>query len=234
MSERLNPARRSAGAFEKKLAAYAFAGGAALFSAGTAQAGIIIVDPTVKPTITIADLGSETFDLDMDNDGIPDFTFGAYSAISNQQNSTRFQYVGVYGTNANRFIAGPESPSFATNFADINAALTANPTLSTAKLLARYSTVKNTNIYAVAGNWPNNLSASGILGVNFLLNDTTPTPGFIEVSVHLGSADLVVQRWGYGTADESVPEPSSMLLFAMGAVGIAALRRRKPAGKQDE
>jgi PEP-CTERM motif len=225
-----NAGSNGAGSFDKKLAAYALAGGAALFSAGTADAALVIVDPVVNPTVSVAE-GVDGFSIDMDDDGVEDFVFAA-AAAQLEEPGDLFGFVFAGGYGPDRLIGGfyEEYDSYplpvATNFPNVAAALAANPTLTKAKLLARYR-YAGEGIDQTFGEWPNSLDASGLLGVSFLLNDVTPTAGFIDVSVEIASATVTVNRWGYDVQDAVIPEPSTMALFALGAAGVAALRRRK-------
>lgn len=89
------------------------------------------------------------------------------------------------------------------------------------------------------GHWPNNLLDPRFVGLQFLIGGQTHY-GWARVGVDVdgtaGVAQGVVYDWAYddtagaaittpGTA--SVPEPSSLALFALGAAGVAALKRRR-------
>lgn len=219
------------GSFEKKLASYVIAGGAALMAtAAPVEAAIITIVPGVTPgapssapTATVATgAGLSQLFLDIDLDGVDDFFFDVRSDQGSAEGTpTQTDSVFVFGQLGN-LITG----SFldATRFSNPTDALVLNPTLAKAKLLSRYTTFgEGEPGVSLTGNWVS--GESGILGVEFMRNGTTPTRGFIDVTVVLGSATLTVNQWGYETND--VPEPSTMAMFALGAAGIAALRRRR-------
>jgi len=222
---------KTGGSMEGKLAAYALAGGAALLSTTAGQAAVITITPGTPISISVATGGgSQQYLLDMDSDGVEDFRFGVFSFLDN--GSSDFQYASQYDVIAvkglnNSYIAGAGGPliyPLATRFTTIQDALASNPTLYKAKLLARYTYDGVPDLY---GNWENSLASRGLIGVNFLLGNSVPVQGFIDVSVELGSASLTIHQWGWETTDAAVPEPSTMAMFALGAAGIAALRRRR-------
>jgi hypothetical protein len=213
---------------EKKLAAYALAGGAALLSATPAQAALIVITPDTPIAISVAtDEQPQQYLLDMDSDGVDDFGFFVLSLIDPDPDYPgQFDSVLVSGLDYN-YIAGTTDGCncypIATRFTTIPGALASNPTLYKAKLLSRYTYDGVPELY---GNWENSLASRGLIGVNFLLGNSVPVQGFIDVSVEFGSASLTIHQWGWDT-DAPVPEPSTMAMFALGAVGIAALRRRR-------
>lgn len=92
---------------------------------------------------------------------------------------------------------------------------------------------------STGGQWPSNLVDPRFVGLQFLIGGQTHY-GWARVGVDVdgpaGVAQGVVYDWAYddtpgaaittpGTA--SVPEPSSLALFALGAAGVAALKRRR-------
>ncbi len=218
--------------FDAKLAGYALAGSALLFAAATpSQAALIIVNPDPKPTVFVpSGDGGQFLELDMDGDGIIDIAFIAVSSFNSETGETvDAVFAGAPEFN---FITGTYSScncyAYATNFLTPGAALGSTPSLTKAKLLVRYTSIDPDTyqpVFDFYGEWPNGINLSGIMGVSFLLGGVTPTNGFIDISVELASASVTINQWGYNTSD--VPEPSTMAMFALGAAGIAALRRRK-------
>ncbi|MBL8230716.1 MAG: PEP-CTERM sorting domain-containing protein [Bryobacterales bacterium] len=218
------------GSFEKKLASYVIAGGAALMATATPlEAAIITIVPGVTPgapatapTLTVATgEGQSQLFLDIDLDGVDDVYFELRSEQGSAEGTpTLRDSVFVFGQ-AGNLITGFNFD--ATRFASPTDALAMNPTLAKAKLLSRYTTFgEGDPVVSFTGNWLN--GESGILGVEFMRSGT-PTRGFIDATVVLGSATVTLNQWGYQTND--VPEPSTMAMFALGAAGIAALRRRR-------
>lgn len=222
----------ASGSLEKKLAAYALAGGAALLATSApAQAAVIVVTPSSPITISVETGGGEDYHLlDMDSDGVFDFILGVYSAVYGEGSYTgQYDAIGIVSAGYSSWIAGIASGNCecgfyneATRFTNISEALASNPTLFKAKLLARYTYDGESEFF---GQWPNSLASNGLIGVNFLLGNTTPVQGFIDVSVEIGSASATIHQWGWQSTD--VPEPSTMAMLALGAAGMAAIRRRR-------
>jgi hypothetical protein len=89
---------------------------------------------------------------------------------------------------------------------------------------------------SASGNW-NADGDTGYMGFSFLLNDGAGSTvyGWAEIErVSPSSANLL--GWGYedsgaaiAAGATAVPEPSGLALLALGATGVAALRRRRSA-----
>lgn len=91
------------------------------------------------------------------------------------------------------------------------------------------------NAGGFGGNWPNDLLDPRFVGLRFLIDDQTHY-GWARVGVHLDFDDSVAEAklydWAYeSTPDTAIttplPEPSTLALFALGAAGVAALKRRR-------
>lgn len=86
------------------------------------------------------------------------------------------------------------------------------------------------------GNW--NGGAKGFVGLSFLLGGETHY-GWAELAVDALNYQVTLYRFAYESTPgasivtpEPVPEPASISLMALGAVGLALYRKRKSAGGQ--
>lgn len=217
--------------FEKKLFRYALAGSAVLGVPAISHASVI----TTVEDQTITAPGS--FAVDFNGDGITDFTLNA--AIGPQ-------FADVY-------VTGPYTTSFVGSGPDASA-LTTGATISSASSFGggKLSKVK-TNTYGKPfyfGNWDQTGTNPAFLGVQFDIAGT-PHYGWAEIVTtvsDLGAGPLSLTQFaaptgpqasaeliaiGYETSGgpitigSDVPEPSSLALFAIGALGIVALKRRR-------
>lgn len=212
---------------EKKLASYALAGGVAMLAGGQSAEAAVVV--TIPETPLVASVGtgegSQSVDIDLDGDSLVDFRFTATSYFSEGEVVQTSDGVFVDGLNGG-LIAGSEG--LAALFPDSASALASNPTLTKAKLLSRYNDGYIAFDTFYNGNWQNGVT--GTLGVKFMLGGVTPTMGFINARVDFGSATVTIDQFGYDTGSPSeVPEPGTVSLLALGAAGVAALRRRQAA-----
>ncbi|MCC6537394.1 MAG: PEP-CTERM sorting domain-containing protein [Bryobacterales bacterium] len=218
------------GSLDKKLASYALAGGAALLAGGQAAEAAVVVTTPQSPLVASIGTGegSSALDIDIDGDSLVDFRFGVVSYISEGESYYQFDSAFVTGAGEGSYITGTDG--LAALFGDSASALASNPTLNKAKLLSRYNdfTVNDAAFDTMyAGNFANGVP--GTLGVRFMLGGVTPVKGFINARVDLGSVTVTVDQFGYDTGD--VPEPGTVSLLALGAAGIAALRRRRQSAQ---
>jgi hypothetical protein len=103
--------------------------------------------------------------------------------------------------------------------------------------------------FYTGAHFPTDGVTSGYLGIE-LFDGTNKNYGFIELTTLLGNSKdptdkIIIQGYGYepvalttqdlvNNTQNTVPEPSSLGLFAMGAVGLAMLRRwRSQAAKRN-
>ncbi|MGJ5819637.1 PEP-CTERM sorting domain-containing protein [Paludibaculum fermentans] len=212
---------------DSRLFAYALAGGAALVSATPANAAVIHYG---GPTL---DTAGSSFNLDLDGDLVNDFTFQSGAGDS----ATTFDAVVSFPG------GGVTDPlAFAT---PVNATTTFNAT-SPYKLTK--GAVDQAGVVTSSGG-PYAIAPNQYMGLTFDIGGVahygwarlevygTGTP---EVNGLLaqGQLDVRLMEYAYETNNRagiavgqtsSVPEPSSLALFALGAAGIAAMRRRKAA-----
>jgi hypothetical protein len=221
LKELVSPGSGSGG-IEKKLAKYALAGSAILGVPMAANAGAIQYSGLLNQPIT----DGNTFTVFLPIGGSSaSFTIAASS-------SPGVQSITVTGTNTN-FVDDASNNPLALNFGDL--ITTANAT-GPGGTLASVDPAQPFKTYT--GNWPFG-GAPAYLGLDFTSSGDVYT-GWAQISASSGggstleSATLV--DYAYQTtpdvsipAGAGAPEPSSIALFALGAAGIAVLRRRRKA-----
>jgi len=166
----------------------------------------------------------------------------AFTFTANDTNETLYNLKQVYVTPAagNMYIADPSNNP---------AALSAGQAIgnSGSNFITGQGTLQYTDFSGVSspsgGNWPSN-GDQAYLGIEF--TDNNPSVGSSLNSVYYGWIDLGVETgidasytitgWAYENDGDpilagagQVPEPSSLALFALGAAGVLAVRRRKLA-----
>ncbi|MFN3327068.1 MAG: PEP-CTERM sorting domain-containing protein [Bryobacteraceae bacterium] len=195
--------------FDRKLGFYALAGGLAFTLPQQSQAGSIAYSGPQNITVTNSVGGTETHGVDVNGDGFIDFTFAAYFDP------------GV--------VARVNVTPGAGNAGD---SISSSSTLTTSTALLR-ETWQYGGVY---GKWGN--GTPSYLGLRFLISDNDHY-GWAKVSVttdlNFGSS-FTIHDWAYQTQPDTailageigeIPEPSSLALFALGAAGFAALRKRR-------
>jgi hypothetical protein len=212
----LKPARKNNG-IEKKLARYALAGGAVL-GLPCAAAGTIQYSGTLNQSIT----DGNSYQVLLP--GSTSFTIAAEHAGDFNENL-------VSGLDVT-FVDDLSGLPVAMNFGDL--ITTANATGAGGEL----DGVDTTNFPSMAysGNWPN--GGDAYLGFEFTTSGQFYN-GWAQIIASTGippgteSATLVDYAYdttpGESIAAGEVPEPSSLVLFALGAAGIVALQRRRAA-----
>jgi len=202
----------------RRLKTTALAAGAALATAGAADAAIIgeTINETVGP--------NDTFLLDLDGDGNDDFgfvgstsTFATGTTSSSTFTSTS-GYASVYGFGNNQvFASGSNEARVFTGSESVSSGLSGGQSFvslttsfggpfqgSTPKYLGlRF----NTTDFGVVNGWA---------------RVAVPTLGQIEIESYAFESD-----GGAIHIPNEVPEPSTLLLMASGAAGLLALRRRR-------
>jgi hypothetical protein len=192
-------------AFEHRLARYALAGSVLLVAPGAANAGVVysgLVNLTVNP--------SQTLNLDLDGSG-PDFQFSAGSA--GIPSSLTASFFGI-----NRFNNSLTPLAF-------GAPITLANTTSGGGTL-----MKSSSGPSYSGPWAN--TSAGYLGLKFTTSGQTHL-GWADIAIDRGTPSLTLRSYAYNDVANAsinageVPEPSSLALFAIGAAGVLALRRRR-------
>lgn len=221
--------------FDRKWSTYALAGGAFFSMAGTAAAAPIITN--VNQTISVADGSQQVqdYELDLNNDQTIEFLLSAVTNIVSELEYIRGVSITAVqgGSDWVYDPIAPDSVGFPMPLAGgtmIDSSLAFATNGKTPKYLLSDASG------SIKGGWPNDLQQSRYLGLRFLIDDATHY-GWAEVSTQLGSADMTIVRYAYeseaGTGIQvpggDVPEPSTMALFALGAAGVMALKRKRKA-----
>jgi len=239
--------KSTASDFEKKLVRYALMGGAVLGASTAAHAAII----TTVENQYIPDGGS--FAVSFDNSSTTDFTI---SALSGYTEFDGFPYAGVIvsGPPSNTTTQFVGAKPFEDNAAF---ALGGATTISSSSpFVANYAKLAKVTMLPsdpspfpwYSGYWDNNIPA--FLGVSFQRSGNTYY-GWAEMSVDVTAPETVdsdslsaaisagptASAYLYSISYNNVPngqittpgipEPASLSLFALGAIGIAALKKRR-------
>jgi PEP-CTERM motif len=209
---------------------YVLASSALLASTSGLDAAVITSGP-LNQTLNVTE-GSDVLDFDFDSDGDTDLSVFAFDSTTE---SSFIRGVSAYGLGialsescecnlvAKAFrggqVVGPDSNFYYYGY-----------------LLKDYLGQTLTQ-QALIGEWPNDISQFRFLGFQFLGSDEQLHYGWMKLAVQLGSADVNIVEWAYESeADVEIeittplPEPASMALMALGAAGVAALKRRRRNG----
>jgi hypothetical protein len=221
-----NPTQRTLAAtpknsegFEKKLARYAFTGGAVLAASVAAQA-TPVYSGIQNITVHSSD-STPSYDLNLSGPASDDFTLFANTAGIN-----------VSGAPNAFILADPGALKFSpSNARPLDLGTTINGANAGSANLLKLNT-------GYVGAWPID-GTPKYLGLQFDMSGN-PHFGWAQVGVNVNSTDssFTVVDWAYenqaSTAiaagdSGAVPEPTSFALFAMGAAGLLAWRRRNQA-----
>lgn len=204
--------------FEKRLAHYALAGTAVLGLPLASQASIIA---GVTQTGTAStDSGSPTLNVSFDNAAVTDFTITAgFTGASS------YPYISVSGP-ATTFFVGSDSGVF--NY--YPTAFATQPLVTGSPLGGNNGLLLKLKGLSSKGNFPNNSSA--FLGVVFQIGSQNYLGwADIQVAEEISDPTATLLSTGYYSTPLASPEPSSIALFALGATGLAVLRRRSNAAR---
>ncbi len=216
----LNPTQKRGAAgsdFEKKLIRYALMGGAALAVPAVSYATPIV---TFENT-TI--LGNSSLPVDLD--GVLAFTLQTYVSSSEAE-------VSVTGPGTTQFVGLPPGGPFQAYAGALggNTLISSSSDFTVATAPTKLS--KWESHYLATGYW--NPDGEAFLGLQFQVSGVTHY-GFalIQINVNDPSASATLIETGYessanaGITTPAIPEPSTLALFALGAAGILAIKRRR-------
>jgi hypothetical protein len=216
---------------------YAFAGAGAAVIAGavtTADAGVVFVttyDGQVYQDSTPNAFGSELWDFKIDPDNFPDFRLRNEIGASYITAAIRSPVGGTLDVIGQQGVAGPYTLNYPSR-------LSAGAVIGPAATFFTLNDANNNGTmasgYGFAGEkWFSTSGATGFLGIRFTFNGETHY-GFVNLTV-AGSNDpapfhFTINSIAYedqaNTAITAVPEPGTLGLLALGAVGLAAYRRK--------
>lgn len=213
---------------QHRLAMYALAGGSALAVTASADAGIVYVD---IPDVVLGP-GNGDFDLDMNSDGTVDFVFSFRNTPY-----TYGEFNGIYLANASATggVAGFENVGYFYPYALAQGDVIGpgnvvdNPGLGT----LAFNYVYQGSTYNLYGEWVYGVK-DGYVGLRFNVGGKDYF-GWARLDVEADTLITTIKDFAYnsmpsqrilaGQTTSVVPEPSSLGLLALGAIGVLAHRR---------
>ena len=218
------------GPFERRLAGYALACGAAVLGANQADAGIrstIGLNQSYGPVPLYTD-PNPTNILLLDVDGDANFDFLAANLLDDQTVPVDGVADLVWGivASSGAIVIDPAivGDPFTAKLSAGTMIDATSPSNSEAKL--SLDTVPTPTVDPLI---PWNAGASGFIGFSFLTNGGADT-NFGWVNLEIGSGyEVILKGYGYedvpltGIKAGATPEPSSLVLLACGAAGVVAL-----------
>lgn len=166
----------------------------------------------------------ELFSLDVDVNGTIDFSLAANS----------YHFSGIQRKNDGRYLINPSPPPNIGGYvAALDAGYLIEPNAETISEewfgLSGWDTLISIWDTGAAGNF---YEQHGYIGLEFEAEDGTHY-GWLEIEGLTHSSSIRVYGWAYesmpgvGIVAGAVPEPSSVVLFTIGAIGVWTLRKRK-------
>jgi hypothetical protein len=214
--------KRFASKLESKLARYALAGSAVLAAPAAANASIIY------------NTGSPA--------GLPaNITTGATTSLNVSLDGTITDFTLAVNTNPQASVSGPGTTSFVVDI-DGPEALTLGTLINGSSVLGSTGNLFSISGPTKSGNWQStDTPVQAYLGVAFDISGSTHY-GWAQLTVDANfgfpsNASITLIDYAYesqagvgieaGATASAVPEPSTLGLFALGAAGVMALRRKR-------
>jgi len=182
------------------------------------EQNIVLGDPEINPS-------PRTWWLDVDNDGVDDFFFDYF-------NNFRID-LSIEPAGDNRTVAEDDGFSPLLDSAPLPAGADVGPTVSSPYVwnpddmfMVEWATLDGGEHHA-GGPWAG--VNNGYMGIEFTAADGTHY-GWVRISASDETPTATIHDWAYETVPGQsiitgvVPEPSTLLLFAIGSGVIAALR----------
>lgn len=198
-------------------------------AAQSADAAFITTSFPANTTLDLTN-GTATINVDLNGDGVTDYQLGANDDFVGTFISPQGNNLVVQDPTAALFNPiTKSSQNFAAALANSSLIGPSSDFATGQESLVKHQ-VSNGNLY---GPW--STAQDSVLGLEFFIPaDGLYHYGFIEGTAQVipgangGADDLVItlDSFGYDPAPAPVPEPGSLSLLAMGAAGVAALRRR--------
>lgn len=211
--------------WERKLAVYAVASGALLGLPGAAQAGLIT---NVLPTPVVVNANG-TYSLDFDADGTNDVLLSA-NVYPGGVGIGAYAFVSAQGLNG-ALIGTDSLGEFAVPLSTPGTVTVITNWSSEPAVLVGAQTLYGKGSVKVDGPWALENGNFHWFAARFQLADGVTTTGWANVyaSASSGSSQFIITATAYDAPSTATPEPCTMALFAAGAAGILAWRRRKAA-----
>jgi hypothetical protein len=213
----------------------AAAGAAVGAMASAAQASV-----TYTPAnITVSSAGTNSVNVDVNNDAADDFTLTAStsSGLQIQKANSPTVINGAYADQMTTDTPPVTGNAFAMNYGDA-VPLVTSPSAPVYDTLANIITADGSTGYFTTGAGPKYIGVSLLDAAVSGNDDTQRTYGYIKFQTLSTGTTVSGQILGYGWesqvntpisagAGEPVPEPASLGLLAMGAAGLLAKRPRR-------
>lgn len=227
--------RKSPQKLDYRLARYALVTGAALASLKPAKAGVIA---TYLLTPVPLDSSGEQYSLDINNDGIADYLFTALLPGDTYSAGQIRGYCVSAVTGSGASFAGfnmiAQGGSGIALAYTLGALIGALPTFSNSFDLTALGSSSALGVYGTVANLGGAFTDSGtfFVGLNFTDQSGIGHYGFVEfdpmqIIGYAYQSDANTPIVTFDLASAATPEPGSLALLAIGAAGLAALRKRR-------